>query len=703
MEYLKKYLIAFLLFTLLIGFSYSNTLDVPWLLDDRPNIVYNIFLHLEQLSLENILNTFYTNPSNPYQLSEKIYRPVACLSFALNWYFGQDDVFGYHIVNLSLHFITSISLFFFILNLFQTPRLKKDAFILKYSFQKTAFLTAFWATLFWSVNPIQTQAVTYIVQRMASMAAMFYIMGMLFYLKGRLKPYSRSFFWYGCCFICFVLSIGSKQNGVMLPISLLLVEILFFQDLSNKQTLKKLLVFSLITALLLLFLSMFLFLNNNPLSILNYKNRTFSVIERLLVQPRVLTFHLSQIFFPSPERFSIAHDFVLSSSIFRPWTTIPSISFIIILIAIALYEAKKQPLFSFAVLFFFINHVIESTVLPLEIVFEHRNYLPSMFLFLPLVFWFTQLLNQYHSQKKTLRFLFGICLLITIAISFSVSTYLRNNVWKDDVVLWSDAYKKAPNDARAANILAIRLAWGDRSNHPNRYDMAIELLEKSLKMNMPSISVKAEIIGNMASVYSNNKKDYKQAIQLFKKALAINPQNLKIRSDMVRTLILMGNYEESLKNIKLLISKDDKNGIYYNLKGFILLWQGKYQEAFTDFQTALRLLPLKKSLVSNGVLLNIGVTLSLKKDFELAYEVLEELIKLEPDNLYAYFALIENSVRADDEIKAKKYAAQIMSLFSVDTIVNNISVLPDNRRFAPISKKLIEPFILDVIKKEQKY
>lgn len=697
--------LGYLIVVLICMVIYSNTFNSSWHLDDIPNIVDNFYLHIDNISIESVVKTFYTDPTNPHHLSKKMYRPVACLSLALNWYFGKDNVFGYHVVNITIHTITAFFLYLFLLNLLNF--LQRTKYNHKYFTSFQIFIIAFYTALFWAVHPIQTQAVTYIVQRMASMSAMFYIMGMFFYLKGRLSTdsKSKSCLWYICCIVCFILSVGSKENGIMMPISILLVEIIFFRDLSDKQTIKKLFIASVIAGLILFVLATILFLNKNPLSILNYQHRTFSLTERLLVQPRVLVFHLSQIFFPLPDQFSIAHDFVLSSSPFKPWTTIPAILIIFSLIGSALYQIKTRPLLSFVILFFFINHIVESTIIPLEIVFEHRNYLPSMFLFLPIIFWCSQLINRFYEQKQSAKYWLIIGLLITVAISLSVSTYIRNKVWKDDITLWSDAYKKAPFSARALDILAMELAWGNRSNHPNRYDMAIQLFEKALRLDMPSINKKADILANMAAVYSNNKKDYKKSVLLFKEALSINPESLKIRQDMAKTFNLMENYEQALENIEIVITRNDQNWEYHNMKGFILLWQGKYDDAFTNFQRSLSLLHTQNAIPSNALLFNTGVTLSLKGHYKIADEILGDMIKedmlaekVNPDNMPIYLALIENSLRAGDKIQAQAYASQMVVQFGKEGVLQNISLFLDNRASAPISRKVVEPFIRDFIK-----
>lgn len=156
--------------------SYFNTFNAGWHLDDEPNILNNSKLHLSSLTLEQINNALRAHPVTPD--SKSFYRPLPCLTFALNWYLAQDNVLGYHIVNLAIHILTAWFLFL-TLQLLLHIHYKKQ--------YPPQFFTcaALLAALLWALAPIQTQAVTYIVQRMASMAAMFSIIAIYAYLRGR--------------------------------------------------------------------------------------------------------------------------------------------------------------------------------------------------------------------------------------------------------------------------------------------------------------------------------------------------------------------------------------------------------------------------------------------------------------------------------------------------------------------------------------
>ena len=458
---------AFVLLFFLVLLIYSNTFQASWHLDDYHNILQNPRLKIENLQPQSIIQTFYASFDRGLYSKNKIYRPVVCLTFALNWYFGQDNPFGYHLVNLAVHFITACLLYLTILALFQSPNLRRK-------YQGSEYFIALLATVLWAINPIQTQAVTYIVQRMASMAAMFYIAGIYFYLKARLDDSrsNRIFFFLGCC-LAFMLALGSKENAVLLPISLILVEFIFFRDLSRPHTKRALCAIIAGGVIFIGVVGVLLFINSNPLTVLNYSHRPFTSLERLLTEPRIVVFYLSQIFYPVATRLSIEHDIPVSTSILHPWSTIASLIAVLLLIGIGLWQIRKQPVLSFAILFFFLNHAVESTIIGLELAFEHRNYLPSLFLFFPVTMGLKWLLDFYRDKKSLIyQVLLSFTALLILGLGFG--TYVRNMAWATEKSLWEDAVAKAPKSGRPLH----NLAWG-YFERIGRYDQAMQLYQKS--------------------------------------------------------------------------------------------------------------------------------------------------------------------------------------------------------------------------------
>ncbi len=201
---------------------------MPFHFDDFHNITQNTKLHIENLYPGTVSDALFDDLGKSF-----FYRPVSNLTIALNWYFGKTGVTGYHIVNLGIHILTAFFLYLAIVHLFRSPNLAGR-------FRGNGYFIAVLAAALWAVNPIQTQAVTYIVQRMASMAAMFYIIGVFCYLRARLEDsWIRCVLWSLGIVVSFLLAVGSKENAMMLPVSLLLIEMIFFQDMKNPAIKKK--------------------------------------------------------------------------------------------------------------------------------------------------------------------------------------------------------------------------------------------------------------------------------------------------------------------------------------------------------------------------------------------------------------------------------------------------------------------------------
>ena len=336
---------AALLLFVMVGLAYSNSLDAIWTLDDDPNILQNSRLHIKDLQSETLFQTFFS-PLHPDENGQPgLNRPLAHLSFALNWYFGKDSPAGYRLVNIFIHFIAAFVLFLIIRDLLDTPNMRGK------SLGREGSIALIGSAL-WAVNPIQTQAVVYIVQRMASLACLFYLLAMWCYIRGRAsEERRRRAVFFILTIISFLAGVGSKENAILLPATLLLLEFTFFQDWSQPAVRRRF-GYVLSSALCMLLVGGWLFSSGKLDSLLDYNIRLFTPWERLLTQPRIVLFYLGQIFYPVPGRLSIVHDVELSRSLFDPWTTLPAIFSVLALICFGLLQIRKRPMLSFAILFF---------------------------------------------------------------------------------------------------------------------------------------------------------------------------------------------------------------------------------------------------------------------------------------------------------------------------------------------------------------
>jgi protein O-mannosyl-transferase len=369
--------------------AYSNTFSVPFYFDDRPNILENPDVQIKVLTWDQVEHLI----KNTYKESIRVF---SYFTLALNYYFGGVNVFGYHLVNFIIHVASGIFLYGFLMLTFNLLHLKE-----KYG--GISYRVALFASLIFIAHPIQTQSVTYIVQRMASMAGMFYLITLVLYIKGRLVSGRVKYVYFLGMVLSYVLGVFSKENVAILPLFIVLYEFYFFQNFDLGPRGKKIL-FVLGSVLLGLVAFGFILWGKRyiELTIAGYEYRTFTLSERVLTQFRVVLYYVTLLIYPHPSRLNLDYDFPISKTIFDPPTTIFSIIIITGLIGYSFWVAKKRPVLSFFILWYFGNLAIESSIFPLEMVYEHRLYLPSVG---PFVLFSLFLIRGIDQLKRRVSFL----------------------------------------------------------------------------------------------------------------------------------------------------------------------------------------------------------------------------------------------------------------------------------------------------------
>ena len=342
---------------------------------------------------------------------------------------------------------------------------------------------------------------------------------MLLYIHARLSKISwKKYLLFACCLITALLALSSKENAAMLPLFILLYEWFFIQDL-DISWLKRHIPLILGVTVFLVIMGL-IYMGNNPIDQLlsKYSSRGFTPYQRVLTQFRVVVFYISLLIFPNPSRLNLEHDFSLSYSFIDPITTVLSLSILIALMCISVWLAKRERLLSFAILWYLGNLILESSVIPLEIIFEHRNYLPSMLLCL-------------LGTTTVIRFIRGekqhIALLCVIVILFSFWTFKRNHIWSDKILFLEDAITKAPNNVRAIMDLGSALKDKGRSGEAiGYYRMAVVLSEKKIDSGVAMQRYHSDSIYNLATALAE-KKQYSEASVYFERVLQLNPHDAK--------------------------------------------------------------------------------------------------------------------------------------------------------------------------------
>lgn len=558
MEFIKNrtQLFACLLIVLIGTIIYANSFNGDFQFDDGVHIVRdNSF---------NDLNA-YSKISNWTNINE---RPLAYFTLALNRSYFGTEVLSYHIFNLLIHLLTSFVVYLFIHLLVSQTALK-----FKFLDGKEKLFALFVALIF-LCHPIQTQAVTYVVQRMTSMAALFYLSSVFFYLKARIsyltkKGLDRSVFFFFLMILTAIASVLSKQIAVTLPLAYLLVEFFFIRNPEGKRF-NKFLIFGLVTigiALLGILLS----------GLLPKETNDITRYEYFVTQLRVMVKYVQLLVLPISQ--NLDYDFTISTSIFgldEIFSALVVSSLVILIFSVY----RKSPLISFGIAWFFITLIVESSIIPIrDVIVEHRLYLP-MFGFA------IAMAALIFSFFKTLKEGQLIGLMAVLLIVYSGLTISRNEVWKTKLSLWQDVVSKSPNKAR------------------------------------PHL--------NLGIAYLHLFKPV-QAIKQFEMAHQLEPENAQVLYNRAEALLFVKRIEEALIDLNKFIQLDDSFAEAYDTRGKAKLLTKQFDQAILDFTKAIRLKPELESAWFNRALAYLFLS-----EFDKALNNLSQAININPQFAAAY-------------------------------------------------------------------
>lgn len=424
-------LYVFALIVLVGGVLYGQTLDVPWYFDDIPAIVNNPTIQNLGLAWRKLLSS----------------RGIVNFSFALNVSLGGLAPAGFHLVNIALHLCTS---FFAYL-------------LLKRVFPQNRFLALFAAMIF-LVHPLQTQTVNYVVQRMAGMAGLFFFLSMYFYTKGReavaiAGTFGRKWQWlfFAGALLAGVMALLAKQNTAVLPLAILLYDRFFLSSAKPiawrrflRQGLWLLPVAIVIGYFFYRDLLAPLLAGKLMMSIAStediYGAGPVAPVYYLFTEFSVLWLYLRLLFLPYGQTLDYGYPVVTT---LWAWPTLLALAGLLGLGLLAWSLRRIRPRISFAIGWFFLLLAVESTLIPLDPVFEHRLYLP-IFAFAILA---ADLLAGAGAAWASAKYAVAAVLVLVLCLL----SWQRNSLWRDPVLFWADNVKKAPGAYRPVLSLADAL------------------------------------------------------------------------------------------------------------------------------------------------------------------------------------------------------------------------------------------------------
>ncbi len=462
---------ANLLRTTLLGITliltwlvYQPGLSGAFLFDDYPNILRNEAVAIDSLRVDELKHVVFSGTAGPLK------RPVATLSFALNYYVAGFDSFWFKTVNLIIHCTNGVGIFLLTSLLLSAYQRVHGIGMPSKHFMFVSIVTS----AAWLLHPLQLTSVLYVVQRMVELAAFFCIAGLILYCIGRLRQLKgqSGLMWIVCSvFVATPLATLSKENGILLPAWLAVVEIAVFRFKLKDRKRSSALIAMTATIILVPALTLLYVLTFKPEILLGgYQMRDFSLTERVLTETRVIWFYISQILAPMNHQLALYHDDIrISRSLLDPVTTLSSIVGLGFLFVTAIYAISRAPVLAFGILFFFVGHSIESTFLPLEIVHEHRNYLPSY----GLIFALTYYVSCSFRFADSLRLRQAGAILFIGAFAFVTAS--RAQLWSDPLSQATAEVQSHPDSPRANSQMGeiyMNLGLADKRNRAVFLDAA---------------------------------------------------------------------------------------------------------------------------------------------------------------------------------------------------------------------------------------
>jgi protein O-mannosyl-transferase len=418
-----------------------------FLFDDYPNIVDNEAIHLTSLSLDALRHSLAGPTAGP------LGRPVSVLSFALTHYVFGLDAYAFKAINLAIHAFNGLLVASLIARLLHLPHDPGHT-------TKEHRLLAYWIAAAWLLHPINVVPMLLAVQRMTLLSAMFLLLALICHLKAFDDQSGKStkLAWLGAAWLIFwPLSILSKETGALFPAYVLVIHFTVrpLPDWSIRYK-------TALGSAFLLLSAMALFLNRHWLMDA-YALRPFTLTERLMTEMRVLWFYAAQIVLPNPSAFGFhLDDFSISTGLAAPGSTSLAIVGWAAVIATVLYARRRYPIPCLAVAWFLVGHLLESTILPLEIAQEYRNYLPSLGLILGAGYLGGSLLNKSKLDHRTIT---TVVTAFAPVFVLALLTGLRASQLGDPVIGSQIEAAQHPQSARANQSAALALIKAGRGNN----------------------------------------------------------------------------------------------------------------------------------------------------------------------------------------------------------------------------------------------
>ncbi len=637
---------------------YYNSLKNSFVFDDESVIQTNPSIQ----SLSNIPK-FFTADEGFHKVIGKYYRPLTSTLYTVDYALWGLDPYGFHLTNVLIHVISCLLLLSVLLKLFGN--------------YENGLPAALIGALIFAVHPIHTEAVSWISGRTDSLVTLFFFASFLFYIRYAGEEKGKAALWLSLLF--YVLGLLSKEMIVTMPVILLLYDFVFRKkDFGYFK--KNFLAYSLFAAVTVAFMALrYLLLKDIPdrTTYLYFYGKdgatafftmlkTVPVYLKLLIYPVNLLYHYNGTI---PDSSSLADVKVIGASVF-----------ILVLIGLSVYFFRRQSVYSFAILFFFVSLLPVMNIVPtMNFMAERFLYLTSFALSVLISF-----VTVTYVNRKNIRFV--VPLFLAIAFIFAYFTYNRNEDWKDNDTLYSkaDGIDGSVLLVNAGNIYANKKNFDEAEK---RYRRAIEIRDNSvlahhnlgliflLKNKIDSAEIKfkkgLEIDSLALDGYFQLSNIYQQqgktdeAIRMLEKLQTISP-NYRNTAEMLAMLKMNGtnmNVPGNKMSADLVMNQRE----VLEKRSFSLYQQQKYEEAIKDLT---ELVELNKDGRS-GYYNNIAICYDGLNNLQKAKEFYQKALDLDPKNVNALGGMAYVYLREKDRNKAISYYRKVLEINPSDENARN--------------------------------
>ena len=556
------------LLVLAVTAAYGNSFHGPFIFDDNPSIVENG--SIRHLWSGQVLTA-------PPEALTVVGRPVVNLSLAINYALGGLNVEGYHAVNLAIHILAALALFGLVRRTLLLP-----ALVERFGPASTGLALA--VALLWAIHPLQTESVTYIVQRAEALVGLFYLLTFYCFVRGATSARGfdlahpalsmvegRGWVWYAAAAGDSALGMASKEIMISAPLVALLYDRLFISG-SFKESLQRRWRWYLALAATWAILGLLVYLSLSRGGSAGF-GLGMSVWEYSRTQFGCIIHYLRLVYWPSPLVLDYGARTVSSAADIVPY----AIGVAVLLAATAAALALR-PRWGFLGVWFFAILAPSSSIVPLvgQTEAEHRMYLP-----LAAVATLVVLAAYAAVERLGRRFAPAVAVaLVVVAAALGWGTYQRNEVYQSDLAIWNDTVEKCPLNSRACNNCGVAL------KSKGQYDAAIKDYDKAIELD-PNY---AEAYNNRGNAL-NRKGQGDAAIKDYDKALSLKPDDVRAYNNRGNALNVKGRYEAAIKDFdKALSLKSDYTEAYYN-RGNAYCGKGQYDAAIKDYDKTVELKP----------------------------------------------------------------------------------------------------------------